>query len=37
YSLTYIATYMVPSFIICAIVLCLLFMTAPRLLKTDRA
>ncbi|NJI52788.1 energy-coupled thiamine transporter ThiT [Bacillus subtilis] len=37
YSLTYNATYMVPSFIICAIVLCLLFMTAPRLLKSDKA
>ncbi|MDY7432995.1 energy-coupled thiamine transporter ThiT [Bacillus sp. V26] len=37
YSLTYNATYMVPSFIICAIVLCLLFMTAPRLLKTEKA
>ncbi|QIW81144.1 energy-coupled thiamine transporter ThiT [Bacillus tequilensis] len=36
YSLTYNATYMVPSFIICAIVLCLLFLTAPRLLKTDK-
>ncbi|MCY9188529.1 energy-coupled thiamine transporter ThiT [Bacillus mojavensis] len=37
YSLTYNATYMIPSFIICAIVLCLLFMTAPRLLKTEKA
>ncbi|PRP49292.1 energy-coupled thiamine transporter ThiT [Bacillus halotolerans] len=37
YSLTYNATYMVPSFIICTIVLCLLFMTAPRLLKTEKA
>ncbi|MGR0118648.1 energy-coupled thiamine transporter ThiT [Bacillus halotolerans] len=37
YSLTYNATYMVPSFIICAIVLCLLFITAPRLLKTEKA
>ncbi|PRP54148.1 energy-coupled thiamine transporter ThiT [Bacillus halotolerans] len=37
YSLTYNATYMIPSFIICAIVLCLLFITAPRLLKTEKA
>ncbi|MCY8979691.1 energy-coupled thiamine transporter ThiT [Bacillus halotolerans] len=37
YSLTYNATYIFPSFIICAIVLCLLFMTAPRLLKTEKA
>ncbi|MEC1634792.1 energy-coupled thiamine transporter ThiT [Bacillus mojavensis] len=37
YSLTYNATYMIPSSIICAIVLCLLFMTAPRLLKTEKA
>ncbi|MBV7321721.1 energy-coupled thiamine transporter ThiT [Bacillus halotolerans] len=37
YSLTYNATYMIPSFIICAIALCLLFMTAPRLLKTEKA
>ncbi|KXZ13311.1 energy-coupled thiamine transporter ThiT [Bacillus nakamurai] len=36
YSLGYNATYMVPSFIICAIVLCLLFITAPRLLETKR-
>ncbi|WP_434813804.1 energy-coupled thiamine transporter ThiT [Bacillus halotolerans] len=37
YSLTYNATYMIPSFIICAIVLCLLFITAPSLLKTEKA
>ncbi|MEK5500505.1 energy-coupled thiamine transporter ThiT [Bacillus sp. FSL M8-0168] len=33
YTLTYNATYMLPSFIICAIVLCLLLLTAPRLLE----
>ncbi|MCI3196086.1 energy-coupled thiamine transporter ThiT [Bacillus sp. HU-1818] len=37
YSLSYNATYMVPSFIICAVVLCLLFITAPRLLQTEKA
>ncbi|KAA6450311.1 energy-coupled thiamine transporter ThiT [Bacillus swezeyi] len=32
YSLVYNGTYMLPSFIICTIVLCLLLLTAPRLL-----
>ncbi|MFO6498351.1 MULTISPECIES: energy-coupled thiamine transporter ThiT [Bacillus] len=34
YTLTYNGTYMVPSFVICTIVLCLLLLTAPRLLRT---
>ncbi|ASF29855.1 MULTISPECIES: energy-coupled thiamine transporter ThiT [Bacillus amyloliquefaciens group] len=37
YSLVYNATYMIPSFILSAIVLILLFMTAPRLLESKRA
>lgn len=35
YTLTYNGTYMLPSFIICTIVLCLLLLTAPRLLGRD--
>lgn len=37
YSLVYNTTYMIPSFILSAIVLILLFMTAPRLLESKRA
>ncbi len=36
YSSVYNATYMIPSFILSAIVLILLFMTAPRLLEAKR-
>lgn len=34
YSLVYNASYMVPSILLCSIVACLLFTTAPRLLKS---
>lgn len=33
YSLVYNGTYMLPSFIVCTIVLCILLLTAPRLLE----
>ncbi|MDE1455892.1 energy-coupled thiamine transporter ThiT, partial [Bacillus paralicheniformis] len=33
YSLVYNGTYMLPSFIVCTIVLCLLLLTAPKLLE----